>query len=87
LRDDLPLIEDAINNTISTTTGKTPNYLFEQVNQNGNNPVFREVANKVREQKQRRRPHNEVEFVVNPAVRIALAEAHTYRCESEKEDW
>jgi len=75
-RDDLPLIEDAINNTTSTTTGKTPNYLFEQENQNANNPVFREVANKVREQKQRRRPHNEVEFQVDQFVRIALADAH-----------
>ena len=72
----MPLIEDAINNTTSTTTGKTPNYLFEQENQNGNNPVFREVANKVREQKQRRRPHNEVEFQADQFVRIALADAH-----------
>jgi hypothetical protein len=54
-----------------------PNYLLEQENQNGNNPVFREVANKVRAQKQRRRPHIEVGFVVDQAVCIALTDVHT----------
>lgn len=75
-RDNLALIEDAINNTVSSTTGKTPNYLFEQENQDANNPVFREVSQKVRQQKLRRQPHNEVEFQVDQFVRIALSDAH-----------
>lgn len=81
-------IERAINNTKSSTTGKTPNELFHDPNQQVQNPNFQAVVQKVNTQKENRiRPHlNDTMFQLNQPVHVDLTTAYRDMRKMAKDD-